>query len=124
MSWPVPTFLANTLQFAGQMAIPMMLMTLGVAIAKLNVRGLGRALALSLFKVALCAGAAVAVAEISGLTGVARSALIVQAVTPVAITNYLLAERYQTDPTAVAGLVVVSTLISIGVIPVVLALLI
>jgi hypothetical protein len=48
----------------------------------------------------------------------------VQAVTPVAITNYLLAERYQTDPTAVAGLVVVSTLISIGVIPVALALLI
>ena len=40
---------------------------------------------------------------------------------PVAVTNYMLAARYHRDPDAVAGLVVVSTLLSLGVIPAALA---
>jgi len=112
-----PVFVANTVALAGQMAIPLMLVTLGVAIAKLNVKGLARALALSAFKVVLCAIAAIAVCRLLGVSGTARSMLVLQALTPVAVTAYLLAERYQTDPTAVAALVVVSTLVAVGVMP-------
>ena len=40
---------------------------------------------------------------------------------PVAVTSYLLAERYKAEPSEVAGLVVVSTLVSVAAIPLTLA---
>ncbi len=39
---------------------------------------------------------------------------------PVAVTSYLMAERYDAEPVAVAGLVVVSTVLSVAVTPLVL----
>ncbi len=124
MDWPVPVAVANTLQLAGQMAIPMMLMTLGVSIAKLSVHGLGKALALTLVKVVLGVGIATAVAHWLRLDEAARGVLILQAAMPVAVTSYLLAERYEANPTAVAGLVVVSTLVAAATMPVLLAFLV
>jgi len=121
MSWPVPSFVARTLEFAGQMAIPLMLMTLGVSIAKLNVRGLGRAILLSVLKLSLGIGVGVGVSHLLGLSGTAKGVLILQSAMPVAVTAYLLAERFRADATAVAALVVVSTLVSVAVLPVVLA---
>jgi predicted permease len=119
--WPVPTLIHTSLSLAGQMAIPMMLMTLGVAVAQLDVRDFNRALAISLAKLALCGVAGVATAAVFGLDRVAAGALILQAIMPVAVTNYLLAARYDADPDAVAGLVVVSTLVSVLAIPAALA---
>ena len=121
MKWPIPDFLANTLALAGQMAIPLMLVTLGVAVAKLDVKGVGQAAALSAFKLVLCALVAIAVSRVLGVTGTARNVLVLQALTPVAVTAYLLAERYQTDSKAVAALVVVSTVVAVGVMPLALA---
>jgi predicted permease len=57
------------------------------------------------------------------LDPVALAVLTLQAATPVAVTSYLLAERYKADAKSVAGLVVVSTLMSVGAIPLLLALL-
>jgi predicted permease len=39
----------------------------------------------------------------------------------VAVTSYLLAERYDADPDAVAGLVMVSTLMSVATLPITLS---
>jgi predicted permease len=52
---------------------------------------------------------------------VALAVLVMQVGTPVAVTSYLLAEKYGADAGEVAGLVVVSTLISIITIPLTLA---
>jgi predicted permease len=52
--WETPTFLTNTLSLIGQMAIPIMLITLGVAVARLNPQGMLRATVLSLIKVVVC----------------------------------------------------------------------
>ena len=119
--WRLPTFLDETLSLAGQMMIPMMLITLGVAVAQLDVRDFGRALSISLAKVALCALVAIGLLGAFDLPRAAGGALVIQALTPVAVTNYLLAARYDADPDAVAGLVVVSTLLSVAVIPLALA---
>ncbi len=121
--WQAPKVVATTLALTGQIAIPMMLITLGVAVAQLNVRDVGRALWISLAKAALCAGAALAVVSVFALDPIASGALILQAIMPVAVTNYLLAARYGAQPEVVAGLVVVSTLVSILVAPAALALL-
>jgi malate permease and related proteins len=119
--WGVPTVVSTTLELVGQLAIPMMLITLGVAVAQLDVRDFGRALWVSVAKAAICAAAAVAIVAAFGLTGAAAGALILQAIMPIAVTNYLLATRYDASPDVVAGLVVVSTLVSIVVLPLALA---
>ena len=122
--WQTPTFLTNTLQLIGQMAIPIMLITLGVAIARLETRDMGRAVWLSSAKILVCVGAAYLAARWFDLGPIPSAVLIVQVATPVAVTSYLLAEKYGHDAQPVAGLVVASTLLSMISLPLILALVI
>lgn len=117
-----PAVVMDTLSLAGQIAIPLMLLTLGVSIARLRVGALGEALALSVVKFAVTGVAAIAVARALGLDGLARDALVIQMIMPAAVTNYLLAARYDREPDRVAGLVVISTLLALVAIPATLAL--
>lgn len=119
--WTTPVFLTNALTLIGQMAIPLMLITLGVAVARLTPGRLGRAALLSLVKAAACVVIALAAGLAFGLGPVPLAVLILQISTPVAVTSYLLAEKYEADADAVAGLVVVSTLLSVAYLPVILA---
>lgn len=123
MGWETPKFLTNALELVGQMAIPMMLITLGVAVARLSPQGMGKAILLSVVKLILCTAIAWVVALGFELDRVAFGVLVLQIATPVAVTSYLLAEKYGADAQAVAGLVVASTVISIGALPLLLALL-
>ena len=119
--WKTPAFLTNAIELIGQMAIPMMLITLGVAVARLETKAMTRAVFLSLIKVFICVGAGWLAATWFGLEPVAAAVLIVQVATPVAVTSYLLAEKYGVDAQPVAGLVVASTLLSVLALPVILA---
>jgi predicted permease len=119
--WETPTFLTNTLSLVGQLAIPLMLITLGVAVARLTPGRFGRAMWLSILKYVICIGVAWAVGRWFELPDVAFAVLVLQVGTPVAVTSYLLAEKYGADADAVAGLVVVSTLLSVAVLPALLA---
>jgi predicted permease len=121
--WQTPKFLTNSLSLLGQMAIPMMLITLGVAVARLTPGGIGKAVLLSAVKLVLCVGVAWVAADWFNLDDVAFGVLVLQVATPVAVTSYLLAEKYGADAQAVAGLVVVSTLMSVGALPLILAVL-
>ncbi|MBK0401252.1 AEC family transporter [Limibaculum sp. M0105] len=121
MDWDLPDWLMSALSLAGQIAIPMMLLTLGVSIARLRVGDIGRAALISVLKYVVCGAAALGTAHAVGLSEVATGVLFLQLVMPVAVTNYMLAARYKRDPDAVAGLVVVSTVLSLAGIPVALA---
>lgn len=122
--WQTPPFLTNTISLAGQMAIPLMLITLGVAVARLTPGNIVTALALSLVKLAICLAVGWGVGMAFGLTGIAFGVLVLQTATPVGVSSYLLAEKYGADSSAVAGLVVVSTLVSVAALPLILATLI
>ena len=121
--WSTPRFLTETLRLAGQMAIPMMLITLGVAVARLRPEALARPVLLSLAKLAVCVAAAWFVGRWFDLGSTAFAVLVLQVATPVAVTSYLLAEKYGADAGAVASLVVVSTLLSVGALPLLLGIL-
>jgi predicted permease len=49
-----------------------------------------------------------------------KAVLIMQASNPVAVYNYLFAQRWNNEPEEVAGVVVLSTVISIATIPLLL----
>ena len=119
--WQTPELVTNALELIGQMAIPLMLITLGVAIARLKVVSMGRAVVLSVLKAALCVGAAWVVADWFALSDIAKAVLIVQVATPVAVTSYMIAEKYEADSETVAGLVVASTLLSVITLPLILS---
>ena len=119
--WETPQFLTNALELIGQMAIPIMLITLGVALARLEIKAVNQAIWLSLIKVVVCAFAGWATAVWFELGPIAAAVLVVQLATPVAVTSYLIAEKYGADAQPVAGLVVVSTLLSVITLPLILS---
>ncbi|KIC45265.1 transporter [Ruegeria sp. ANG-S4] len=119
--WQTPVFLTNTLELLGQMAVPLMLITVGVAIARLTTRKIRQAVWLSLFKLAVCFATGWVLAVTFELEPVAFGVVVLQACTPVAVTSYLLAERFKADSDAVAGMVMVSTLLSVAALPLILA---
>lgn len=119
--WQTPVFLTNTLELIGQMAIPLMLITLGVAVARLTPGRIVLAIGMSLVKLAVCIAVPWIIGRALGLDDTAFAVLVLQVATPVAVTSYLLAEKYGADSDAVAGLVVVSTLLSVVAIPLILA---
>jgi predicted permease len=121
MGWQTPEWLTRSLSLIGQAAIPLLLITLGVAVARLKPGRVGRAVWLSAAKLALGIGAGVAAGRAFGLDPVAFGVLVLQLATPVAVTSYLLAERYRADADAVAGLVMVSTLMAVVSLPVTLS---
>lgn len=119
--WETPPFLTASLELIGQMAIPMMLITLGVAVARLTPGRVGQAVVLSTLKLILCSVVAYSIGRAFGINEIALAVLVLQVATPVAVTSYLLAEKYGGDSDAVAGLVVVSTVMSVAAIPLLLA---
>ena len=119
--WETPVWITNALELLGQMGIPLMLITLGVALARLSPAGLLRAFWLSLAKVIICAAIAWTVAVLFKLDDVAFAVLVLQVSTPVAVTSYLIAQKYGANAGEVAGMVVASTFLSIAFIPILLA---
>ena len=116
-----PAFLDNSIALIGQLGIPLMLLTLGVSISQIRVSSVFRAAVIAVLRYVVAGAIGVGVATALGLTGVACSVLILQAIMPAPVTNYLLALKYDAEPEEVAGLVVVSTAMSIGLIPLTLA---
>ncbi len=117
----VPMWIARTTTLLGDIAIPLMLLTLGVSLSKMRPESLGRSLTLALVRLGLGVSAGFLVTTLLGVEGLPRKVLILQASMPVGVLNYLFAQRYGRSPEQVASLVLVSTLISIVSIPVLLA---
>ena len=120
--WQTPTALTNALSLLGQMAIPLMLITLGVAVARLTPRHIGKSVWITLVKTGLCASVAWGVGLWFGLPKVAFGILVLQFAAPAAVTSYLIAEKHKADAEAIAGLVVVSTLFAFVTFPLLLVL--
>ena len=119
----VPRVAEDAINLGGQMAIPLMLLSLGAAISRLDVPATALCFGLGAFR--LCFGAVVGytVAWVFGLTGATRAAFVLQAAMPVAINSYLFAVRWDSEPHKVASLVTASTLGSCATTPALLLLL-
>ena len=118
----VPPWIANAVAMIGQLAIPMMLVGLGVSLVKLRVTHVQRSTVLALARLGLGFAAAYGAALLFGFSRVPAGVLILQISMPTAVFTYLMAARYNTDPEGVAGVVFVSTLLGFVSMPLVLLL--
>ena len=121
MGWHTPEWLTRSLSLVGADGDPLMLITLGVAIARLTPGRLGRAAWLSASETGAGAGGgrggrALVRAGAHGLRGAGPAMAM-----PVAVTSYLLAERYDADPDAVAGRSWSRPLMAVAALPVTLS---
>lgn len=116
----LPRWMDNTMSLLGGITIPMMLITLGVSLASLRVHTLGRTAVLSMLRLAGGALVGVLVAWLFSLEGIARGVVILQAAMPAAVINYMLALQHGRSARDVAGIVVISTLLSFVTVPLLL----
>ena len=118
----LPRVVMEPIEMLGAMAVPLMLLNLGLQLRDLQVSDLRH----SLVAVAVRMGGGFAVAwifvELLGVSGVDRGVLLLMSVMPAAVINAVVAERYGTDTALVASAIVLGTLVSLVAIPAVLIL--
>ena len=119
--WKLPVFFTNTLHLVGQTSIPLMLLTLGVTIAKLEITAISKLVLPSILKFIVCLLCGTLGIYIFKLNDLAAAALLLQVTMPVAVSSYMLAEKYSSEAQEVAAFVVVSTLFALIYIPLTLA---
>lgn len=117
---PLPVFVKNTVTLLGGVAIPLMLMALGVSLASLQLRDAVRSFLLGALRISMGMAIGIAVGEALGLTGAERGVVIITSSMPAAVFNYLFAQRYGRDAAAVAGIVLGSTVLAFLFLPLIL----
>jgi malate permease and related proteins len=116
----LPKWIKATVGLIGDMTVPLMLLMLGSSLSLLKVGAFWRAALVSSIRIGCGAAIGIAVAALFGLSGSMKAVLILQCANPVAVYNYLFAQRWNNQPEEVAGVVVLSTLFSIVTIPLLL----
>ncbi len=119
--WPLPKAVALPIEMLGQIAIPLMLFTLGIRIVQVGLgnwrEGLMGALLCPLSGIII----ALACQPWLQLSDQQFAMLLVFGALPPAVLNYMVAERYRQEPHRVASIVLIGNMGSLVVIPLVLA---
>ncbi len=113
LSIDMPLFLMRPLELMGQIAVPLMLVILGMQISRtkwhLSLKFMGLASCLRLLVAPIIAWTICLLLDISGLY---RNILILQTSTPAAVLPLLYALRFDTRPDLVASTIMVTTVLS------------
>jgi predicted permease len=109
----LPGPLDRTINLAAQGAIPLMLILLGVELARVqwshSLKPLGLGVGLRLLVAPLVG---ILLALPFGLSGAARQASILETAPPAAVTNAVLASEYQLDTSLVTAIIFIGTILS------------
>jgi malate permease and related proteins len=109
----IPLFLLRPIDILGQAAIPVMLVMLGMQLAKTRIGAWPGFLTLSsVLRLGLAPLLACLLTSILGIDGITRKVIILQTSTPSAVLPLLYSLRFGTRPDLVAGAIMVSTLLS------------
>lgn len=116
----VPKAFLSTTKLLGNFSIPLMLITLGYSLATLQIVNVKRAFFISICRLGIGIPVGFATAILFGFEGAAYGTLVLMCSMPVAVITFLLAENYGADGRAVAGSVIISTMLSFATLPVLL----
>ncbi len=113
----LPIVAQRAVHLLGSITVPLMLLSLGHALASLSIASFGRSTMFASMR--LFGGFAIGwlVAWGLGLDAAARGVVVIQSSMPAAVLSYLFASRFNNDPQEVAGIVVISTVMSVVTLP-------
>ena len=119
----IPAPIERAAGLAGEAAVPVMLVLLGIQLARVRLKDdLGRISLAALTKLGGGAALGVLLASPLGLSGLNRQVAILQAGMPTAVMTTVLATEYDAEPEFAAGVVMASTIGSIATITTLLTL--
>ncbi len=114
----VPPLLMRMTEVLGNLAIPLMLVVLGIQVSRASLHGRwGVMIGASAIRLLGGAVLGLALAFLLGLGGVARQTAVVEAAMPTAVVASVLATEFNSDARLVSSIVVLSTLLSILTLP-------
>jgi malate permease and related proteins len=119
----IPELIFSPLNLIGQMVIPLTLLVLGYQLSSVHITDLKLTAVASTIRLGVGLGMGFAAATIFGLTGVARSVVILDSAMPSAVNTSILAAKYGNEPELVSSVVFVTTISSLVIIPVLLLIL-
>lgn len=113
LDFQMPPFLLNPIDLLGQAAIPLMLVLLGMQLARTRLKAQPEFLSLAtVIRLALAPLVAWWLTGVLGIHGLTRDVLILQTSTPSAVLPLLYSLRFKTRPDLVAGAILVTTILS------------
>ncbi len=112
-SWEMPSVIHTPIEMLAQIAIPLMLVSLGVRMTQVDLSAWRIGLVGAILCPLLSVIAAFLILLVLPLDPVQRTQLLLFAALPPAVLNYMFAEKYQQQPTEVASMVVVGNALSI-----------
>jgi predicted permease len=111
--WQVPTPVMEALDLPARATIPMMVLLLGMQLARASVGEYWKAASAgTVLRLVIAPFVAVGFAALLNLSGPARQAGILEASMPTAVVSSLIANEYEAEPQLVTGTVLLSTLLS------------
>ena len=113
----LPRPVMEPIEMLGAMAIPLLLINLGMHLRSLVLREIRHTVVVVAIRVMGGAACAVLFIALLGVTGVERKVLLLASIMPAAVINVIIAQRYSTDPALVASAVALGTLVSLVAIP-------
>jgi len=117
---PVPEFIDIPINMLGQVAIPLMLFSLGVRLTKVSLNDNVIGSVMAVFCPVVGIGLALLIVRVLPLSELHANILILFGVLPPAVINFMLAEQYGNDPEKIASMVIIGNLVSIITIPIAL----
>lgn len=113
----LPVWLDTSLLMIGNILVPMMLLSLGARLSTSQIKDAGVGVKGAILTTGLRLIACYSILLVIPLGGVERGAFILYACMPSAVFNYMLADKYQTEPNKVASMVVMGHFASIAFLP-------
>jgi hypothetical protein len=113
----LPHVVMEPIDMLGAMAIPLMLLNLGLQLRLLGHFHVRDAVAAVVIRIGGGLAFGLLFVHVVGLEGVVRNVLLVDAIMPAAVINVVIAQRYDASPTLVASAVALGTLVSAVTVP-------
>lgn len=113
----LPSFVMTPLEMLADVAIPLMILNLGIQLRSLRVSDVRRAAAGAGIRMGGGLLIAAGFVTLFNITGVSRNVILLDAIMPPAVFNVILAQKYGADPDAVASAIVLGTLLSVATTP-------
>ncbi|MCH2191393.1 MAG: AEC family transporter [Gammaproteobacteria bacterium] len=118
----LPVAVDTPLQMMGQVAIPLMLFSLGVRLTRLGLQDIKVGVMMAVFCPVIGVSLAFVLMFFIPLSPLHKSILILFGALPPAVINYMLAEQYDCEPDRVASMVIIANLAAIVSLPLALLL--
>jgi len=115
-----PDMIMKPIILVGDVTVPLSLIVLGFTLASIRIKSFKLAIIGSVLRFLLGFGIAFGFCYVFGVTGVTRNIIMLLSVMPSAFMSFVISKQYKSEEDIVASTVLISTIMSVAVIPLVL----